>query len=159
LLQWLPARATLQTVPTISISPVESDDVQIRKALSAIDGLDIDAGLISVRGKFATYLRLLGLFITTNEQLAGLIQNAIDRGDLDEARRLAHSLKGAAGNLGAVRIQQIAAAIELPLKTHSPGSAQEAIISVEDLAIELPNLIALLKPLVSDDSGTLTISI
>jgi HPt (histidine-containing phosphotransfer) domain-containing protein len=73
-----------------------------------------------VRGKFASYLRLLGLFIATNEETVESIRNVIDGGDLDEAIRLAHSLKGGAGNLGAVRIQQIAAAVEAPLKNLTP---------------------------------------
>lgn len=150
LLQWLPVCSALQTASLIS--PVETDDARIREALTAIDGLDINAGLNSVRGKFATYLRLLGLFIKSNENLTELIQSAIDAGDIDEARRLAHSLKGAAGNLGAVRIQEIAAAIEFPLKTHSPSATQDAKRSVRDLSIELPILIANLKPFVSDPS-------
>ena len=151
LLHWIPAAAG--TAPAmIPVPAAEPEDHRLRAALAAIEGLDINLGLRTVRGKMATYTRLLGLFIATNEHAVELIRTAIEDGELDEARRLAHSLKGGAGNLGIIRIQAIAAAIEAPLKTLSATSVPEALSALENLSVELPSLISHLGLLVSDDS-------
>ena len=45
------------------------------------------------------------------------IQAALDAGDLDEARKAAHVLKGFSGSLGAARLSSVAREIELDLDT------------------------------------------
>jgi HPt (histidine-containing phosphotransfer) domain-containing protein len=52
-------------------------------------------------------------------------------GDYDEARRIAHSLKGAAGALGIIEVQRLAAELEGMLREHA---AAEAIYSLAEIA-------------------------
>jgi histidine phosphotransfer protein HptB len=47
----------------------------------------------------------------------GAIQAALEAGDLDEARKAAHVLKGFSGSLGAARLSSVAREIELDLGT------------------------------------------
>ena len=88
--------------------------------LATIPGLNTEFGLKAVRGRVASYQRLLGKFSETHTDDFPLIQKRLAEGEREEARRLAHSLKGAAGSLGAVAIQQAAAALEMAIRDHHP---------------------------------------
>jgi two-component system, sensor histidine kinase and response regulator len=88
----------------------------VSEGLASIDGLDPVQGLRSFRGHMAPYQRLLGQFASQHEQDMSLLLDCLDRADIAEARRLAHSLKGSAAALGALRIQQHAAQLEAALR-------------------------------------------
>jgi HPt (histidine-containing phosphotransfer) domain-containing protein len=61
-------------------------------------------------GDLAT--ELLGLFETTAATTLHELRAALDAGDGDEVRRLAHRLKGSARNVGATGMAELAAALE-----------------------------------------------
>ncbi|MBS0356709.1 MAG: response regulator [Proteobacteria bacterium] len=119
----------------------------LREALAGIDGVDLAFGLSLVRGKFATYRRLLAMFVDTHEGEVVRIRGALDAGDLDAAQRAAHSLKGSAASLGLVRIQQVAAAVEAPLKGGAEGAAAASRTALVELENELPRLLERLHKL------------
>jgi hypothetical protein len=151
LVQWLPPAPAMPAAPPAITPPLASggatrlDEDALRRALGAIDGLDLDAGLRVSHGKLPAYLRLLQMFVDKNEVAAASIGRALDAGRFDEARHLAHSLKGVAGNLGALRIQQLAASIEAPLKRADADAPTLAARGLEQLASELPRLIERLR--------------
>lgn len=60
----------------------------------------------------AEYLELLELFIETGMSDLEKLQSAIGVGESKEARSAAHSLKGAAGNMGLMEIYDLAKEIE-----------------------------------------------
>jgi PAS domain S-box-containing protein len=78
---------------------------------SGLDGLDTERGLRVVRGRWPTYVRLLGLFADTHADAMARFNASLAAGDLEEIGRLAHSLKGAAGNVGATGVFALATAI------------------------------------------------
>ncbi len=80
-------------------------------ALDSISGLDVEQGLRMVRGKWPTYLRLLRLFADTHAGLPMQLEAACARADRAELERLSHSLKGAAGNVGARNLSMLAAEV------------------------------------------------
>jgi HPt (histidine-containing phosphotransfer) domain-containing protein len=80
-------------------------------ALRAIPGFDVDAGL-SRLGDVERYTELLLRFVTTSGESLVALRRALDGRDFATARRLAHTLKGAAANLGAVALAAEAAAVE-----------------------------------------------
>jgi len=94
-----------------------------------IEGVDVRGGLERTAGNKRLYRDLLTQFAAKQGSAAAQIQAALERGDRSQAERLAHSLKGAAGNLG---IQQI---------FHSAGKLETAIResrhSVEKMIREL----------------------
>ena len=92
-----------------------NDDALIQ-ALSSQPGIDTQAGLRSVLGRQASYLRLLRAFITQHSDDAAAISLALKNGDTSSAERLAHSLKSAAGSLGLSGIQQAATALNNTLR-------------------------------------------
>ncbi|HJV66207.1 MAG TPA: response regulator [Geomonas sp.] len=81
-----------------------------------IAGFDLRLGLSRVRGKTRLFLSLLRKFVAEYRDCAGQIRQAISRNDWQSAERIAHSLKGVAGNLAAIRVQRVAAAVEQSLR-------------------------------------------
>jgi two-component system sensor histidine kinase/response regulator len=82
----------------------------------AIEGLDVPSGLRRVAGNLNLYRELLNQFATKHASAATHIAAAIEQGDRGLAERLAHSLKGLAGNIGAPAIFQSAGTIENALR-------------------------------------------
>jgi PAS domain S-box-containing protein len=138
LLQWMPASAPSASDSTPTEPPAAAPKPTADVALAQIDGLDVTTGLSAVQGKMTSYLRLLKIFIDHHHQGHDLIRAALNNGNRDEARDIAHSLKGAASNLGALTIQEIAAAIELPLKQQLPDGEEVARTALARLEVELP---------------------
>ena len=66
-----------------------------------IDGLDLSVALRHVAGNSATLLSLLQQFVKKQNTAADEIRSALDRGDCATAERVAHTIKGVAGTLGA----------------------------------------------------------
>jgi len=114
LLKWLPDRLDASRVAT-ERSPVEaalpSPDA-VAAALAAIPGLDLAQGLRILRGHMERYQQLLRLFVTGHSNDMDSLLAHLRSGDLDTAKRLAHTLKGTAGNLGATHLSAQAAQLE-----------------------------------------------
>ncbi|TAN49603.1 MAG: response regulator [Methylococcaceae bacterium] len=75
-------------------------------------GFDLANGLAKVSGNRALYRRLLSRFYRHNRTAAEEIKTALQSGDGERAHRLAHTLKGVAGNLGAKSLFTAAAKLE-----------------------------------------------
>jgi two-component system sensor histidine kinase/response regulator len=115
LLRWLPKPAgpiVQRLQPTAGSS---GDDAFVAR-LKAIDGLDTAFGLRSVRGRAASYRRLIRLYAESHVDDLDVLRRHLDDGDLKAASRIAHSLKGAAGTLGALVVQKFATELEQRLR-------------------------------------------
>ena len=80
--------------------------------LAAISGLNIQLGLKRMLNKRATYERMLHRFIENQGTAIEMIDMQLAQGDSQAAERTAHTLKGAAGTIGAVELQSYAAQLE-----------------------------------------------
>jgi len=80
--------------------------------LPELPGIDVDDGLQRLNGNWAAYKRILLSFRDKHADAAACLERLIKQGEWDEAARLAHSLKGSGGNLGAKQIYKTAAAME-----------------------------------------------
>ena len=69
--------------------------------LPSIPGLDAKDGLSRVAGNRKLYLKLLRQFVEQQGPAVEQITTALAQGDVALAERLAHTLKGVAGNIGA----------------------------------------------------------
>jgi len=101
-------------------------DGALQARLATIAGLDVAAGLRIVRGRVASYARILHLFVASHREDANRMQALLARDELAEAHALAHALKGAAGNVGASEVQEIAIELDLALKARDAASARAA---------------------------------
>jgi signal transduction histidine kinase/DNA-binding response OmpR family regulator/HPt (histidine-containing phosphotransfer) domain-containing protein len=78
----------------------------------SIVGLDAANGLARVGGNRQLYVRILRQFVEQQGPAADQIAEAVARQDYVVAERLAHTLKGVAGNIGAAAVQSAAGALE-----------------------------------------------
>jgi len=92
------------------------------QAPEALPLLDHANALRRVGGNEALLLRLLGEFRREQAGAAEAMDQAIRAGRLGEAERLAHTLKGVAGNLGAKRLHAEAALLEKALAQGTPAA-------------------------------------
>jgi signal transduction histidine kinase/CheY-like chemotaxis protein/HPt (histidine-containing phosphotransfer) domain-containing protein len=145
--KWLPeAVATSREAMAENPLPEDQDPNRLTLArLNEIEGFDSAAGLLVVRGKLGTYCRIVQLFVDNQSNCADLIESALDSGDIQEARRLAHSLKGAAGNIGAKALETTAANLEQPLKTQTAEASEQARAQLPALRQHLVQLVTRLS--------------
>ncbi len=78
----------------------------------AIPGIDVRAGLKRTGGNRQRYETLLRKFAEQQAETVEAMRAALSIGDAATAERAAHSLKGAAGTLGAVSLAEAAASAE-----------------------------------------------
>jgi two-component system sensor histidine kinase/response regulator len=126
LLRWIPPRAGAER-------PAEAAPAPAREAPSGeleglrIPGLDVSLGLRRVLGKERIYLSLLRRFATGQKETPSLLAEALAAGDREAAERIAHTLKGVAGNIGAIPLQESATRLEAALRGDAPREDLEAL--------------------------------
>ena len=92
-----------------------------------IAGVDTAQGLRRVIGNRALYIDLLHRFTEGQRDAVKNINEALDRGDRPLAERIAHTLKGIAGNLGAKEVQTVAGELEAAIRGARPSAALSEI--------------------------------
>jgi len=102
-----------------------------------IEGLDIQAGLRRVMGKESRYLALLNEFAATQADAPERTEAALAANDHAAAERIAHTLKGLAGTIGADALQEQANTLE------------ESVRMVGDVTAALPGVKAALDSLLA----------
>jgi signal transduction histidine kinase/CheY-like chemotaxis protein/CHASE3 domain sensor protein len=96
-----------------------------QEALPFIDGLDTNDGLSRVGGNRKLYVKILRQFAEQQGPAADQVADALAKGDHSLAERLAHTLKGVAGNIGAAGVQSSAAALERAIRDRSTADVVE----------------------------------
>lgn len=99
------------------------DLLDLQQRLEAVPGLDLIRGLQTTAGRIDSLARLLGKYAERHAGSGRLLQETWAAGDLVSAHRLAHSIKGAAGFLGLVELQDRAAGLEAAFR--EPGTAED----------------------------------
>lgn len=133
LLKWLTAGAQ---------PPADATDDGLAR-LARIPGLDSARGLKTVNGKTATYFRVLGILAKNHVEDVHRLAESLARGDLPETGRIAHALKGAAGSVGAFKVQELADRLNLAIK--AGASRDEIEPDCAALTAELSRLVAAIE--------------
>jgi two-component system sensor histidine kinase/response regulator len=94
--------------------------------LPSVDGLDAADGLARVAGNRKLYGRLLRQFHEQQGPAVVQIADALTRGDVALAERLAHTLKGVAGNIGAKAVQAAAGGLESLIRQQAAAAEIQA---------------------------------
>jgi two-component system sensor histidine kinase/response regulator len=118
-------RALARWLPCERRAAVASEPAPAPAALPAVAGIDVATALARVNGKQELLWRLLREFRERHADAAARLAVLIARGARDDARDLAHTLKGGAATLGARRIAAAAARLE--------GAVREGQAPREDL--------------------------
>jgi two-component system sensor histidine kinase/response regulator len=115
---------TAMSARTLSLEPA---DKAVRApapdGLPSVTGLDTKDGLSRVAGNRKLYLKLLRQFVDQQGPTIRDVSAALAKGDPAVAERLAHTLKGVAGNIGAKTIQAAAGDLEKLIRDRV-GAAQ-----------------------------------
>jgi len=93
-------------------------------SLPELPGIDVADGLQRLNGNGAAYKRILRGFRDKQADSAEKMKQLIDQGEWDEAARLAHTLKGSGGNLGAKQLYKTAAVMEQACRAGDAGAAE-----------------------------------
>ncbi len=111
-----------------------------------LPGIDTEAGLRTTRNNPSLYIRMLLRFKETYRDFEHNFAETRESGDRTAPTRAAHSLKGAAGNLGISGVQQAAEALELACR----GEAGHVDDRLADLMNELHFVLRALQQLEGD---------
>jgi len=115
LARWLPALGA--AVPgRAAAGAAAANPATELDALRAFSGIDVERGLLFMRGKRERYLAMLGQFVATHGGDLAMLGEYVAAGDRGGAQRIAHSLKGAAGTLAITDIAEIATRLDACLK-------------------------------------------
>jgi two-component system, sensor histidine kinase and response regulator len=133
LIKWLKPRDIIEGVISTP-EKVETVDIPLE-----IEGIDIASALKRVGGNKKLFLRILSQFKDNNQNFAEKVISAVKAKDQELAVRLAHSLKGVSGNIGAQ---------DIFLKTKTlEGMLKASIDHIEPVEAELVIVTAMLKQL------------
>lgn len=104
--------------------------------LFSVPGLDAAVGLRRAGGKMAFYRKLLRQFLASQGGAVHDINVALAAANFQLAARLAHALKGCAGNIGATRLAQLAAEVDDTIREIGNGKPTKLRLMRLDAALD-----------------------
>ena len=107
-------------VPLSKSSPDEAP-------IGNLDGIDVDDGLRRVAGNHALYRDLLLKFRQSQARAAQDIRDALAARDRARSERIAHTVKGIAGTIGAKELQTAAGSLEVSFRSADPPPCEPAL--------------------------------
>jgi two-component system, sensor histidine kinase and response regulator len=127
LLRWIPARTAAPSTPRAPVVTAEKPPAD--SAPLEIPGIDTQSALKRTGGNRQRYVSLLRRFSESQVGAVGGIRAALVAKDSATAQRTAHSLKGAAANLGANALATVAGNAEVAIKTQI--NVEPALVDME----------------------------
>ena len=131
LARWLPANDTQAMVGHAQPDSVGLD-VDTRPAEQT---LDTEQGLKYFAGNQVLYEKMLGKFLELHHDDVRVLNTLLDEDRIDDAERLAHTLKSIAATIGAHALQ--ARVVELESKLHDRIIKDQLLDDVESFALTL----------------------
>ncbi|MBB6342590.1 PAS domain S-box-containing protein [Pseudomonas fluvialis] len=132
-----------------SIRSPETALMHSTAALPSLPGVDQRAGLAVCQGDARLYRKMLKRFWQSQQAFAHHFAEALARADQPTATRLAHTLKGSAGTIGANDLQSAAAILEANTLDSKADGLQELLDAV---SVRLNPLLDALKTLPDPDA-------
>jgi HPt (histidine-containing phosphotransfer) domain-containing protein len=136
---------------------VPADSAKVANATTAgsddpdfpeLDGIHVAAGLKRLLGNKKSYRRILLRFRQDFENAADTLRDLVNGEKYEEAEILAHSIKGAGGNVGAEALQVAAAAVEQTFKDGGKALPEGEFVYFKN---ELGRVMTALMALKGDD--------
>ena len=108
-----------------------ADNTELTLGKTDFPGIDATEGLLRVGGNVELYQRLLTEFVDDHGQDDEKLTTMLSENNIDDARRLVHTLRGVAGNIGASNLQRHSAALEQALLSGALVGGLQNHLSVE----------------------------
>jgi len=122
-----------------SVSKAEEVN-QSQQALPELKGIDTRTGLTRVANNEKLYRTILLKFRDSQVDVTESIRSELQQGDIKTAERLAHTLKGLAGNIAANTLQQAAMDVESAIKSGGEDISHELETMQAELEVILNSL-------------------
>ncbi|MES9936594.1 MAG: response regulator [Sedimenticola sp.] len=128
LVHWVPPKVMeLPMAPELpGATHVETEE------FPALSGVEVANARKHVGGNLKLYMQLLKKFRKNQAGAADEVVHSLEAGDLDTARRIAHTLKGVSGNLGARRLFEAARDLEECIKKDDESCVQRQMPEVRE---------------------------
>jgi PAS domain S-box-containing protein len=133
-----------------AISPADSQTPPAPAAFDQLDGIDSRAGLAATGGNDALYRRLLIKFRDSERDFTPRFVSARSGSDPAAPERLAHTLKGTSGNIGALAVQSAAGELELACRQAASEETLQPLLA--RVAETLATVVDALDRLKQDDA-------
>ncbi|MGI9331799.1 MAG: response regulator, partial [Gammaproteobacteria bacterium] len=112
-----------------------------------VDGIAIREGVDRLRGNAKLYRQLLASFAAKASEARGCLQAALARADRVAAAKVAHQIKGLAGNVAAHELSTVAGELESVLRSENSipidelierfeSALSQALVSIETLGLD-----------------------
>jgi signal transduction histidine kinase/CheY-like chemotaxis protein len=152
LLRWIKPRADIAAAADVckAVTPTKTEPQPVQPSETAaieIAGIETKSALRRTGGNLKRYEMLLRKFAESTA--VDEIRDALARGDTVAATRAAHSLKGAAANLGATAVAEAAAKVETAVQT-----GQTVPPALDAMAISLRTVVLAIRSALPDKSIT-----
>jgi two-component system sensor histidine kinase/response regulator len=122
--------------PSQTAPPASTQNGVETAGIPDVEGLNTADGLRRVAGNKKLYLNLLRQFVDGQSDAAQRIEECLAKGDFGTAERLAHTVKGVAGNIGASGVHAVSGELEKTIRLRAE------ISQVEDLRVKLATILA-----------------
>ncbi|MDM8538666.1 ATP-binding protein, partial [Desulfobacterales bacterium HSG17] len=121
---------------------VNSQQLSINKEL---EGIDVDSGLKRVGGDIKLYEKLLVEFYSDYSDKIETLRQAVEKGDIKDARQQVHNLKGVSASLGAEKLNSASMALESEIVKGKTKEYDDIINCFENAFNQVLNSIKPLK--------------
>ncbi|MBF0382911.1 MAG: PAS domain S-box protein, partial [Magnetococcales bacterium] len=110
-----------------------ADDLQTQDdVIPPLPGIDVEVGLERIGGNSSSYRKLLTKFSSNQDGVTDQVAKALEDNNHELAERLAHTLKGVAGNIGAKELQEVAATLEKAINDGDMGLVHSILPKVTE---------------------------
>lgn len=130
LAKWVPEGN--RQLPEFNPMLSEPEPLQEDFEVPELPGIDIAKGLSQMGGNIRTYKNVLKKFVDHQQSSAEELIEALKIKDFKTAERLAHTIKGVAGNIGATQLQKYGSEIESQLNQGQTEIASDELDILSD---------------------------
>jgi len=134
ILRWIKMRRPIPS-PEVPVNKAEAASSPVVTHIPEIEGVDLTDGLKRVGGNQRLYRELLVKFAAKFADAGVQVSSALQSGDRSGAERIAHTVKGVAGNIGIKQVQFAAEKLEKAIREGG-----------EAVPVILQDLTSLLRP-------------
>ncbi|EME0078151.1 response regulator, partial [Vibrio vulnificus] len=138
------ANASSHTSSSCSTSGSQSNPDRLASAdeddLPTLSGINIKEAIFNTGGNKESYLSILSRFLEMQLEELPMFKEVVEKEDWDMAARMAHTLKGAAANLGVTPLAQLAVKMEKSIDHRSKtviGELELAGVALDKLHAQL----------------------